>query len=468
MGAGKTGRVTIWRSSGLRWGVGFAAVLGSSLLLMFGLMFWRSSTLLFDTLDRSVTEQLELLSARPPDMLVFMIASRMEHGPEIVTRVGLFDAAQAPIVGDVSAIPTGLVLDGKVQPVMAPRGVEHWRAVGRLLPDGRSLVVARNADEFVEVRADLVRGAAIGIIPAILLSLGGGALVGYASERRLRRLNAIAERIIGGDLQERLPEHPGGGELDRLCIIVNRMLERLQQVVSALKGTGDNIAHDLRTPLTSLRARLERTMILAGPDTAIAIPIAKSIENVDQALSIVTALLRISEIRHTRRRSEFAGFALADVLRETAESYQPVAEEKGVVVRWSAEIPATVMGDRQLVVEAVVNLVDNAVKFTPAGGEVSIGLHGSPARPIVMVTDTGPGIAAGERWAVFRRFHRGDASRTTSGGGLGLSLVAEIMRMHEFAIVVGDNQPGCRIELLCWAGSVAAEEKQPCDTRPMA
>ena len=451
--AARVGHAAIWRSTGLRWGAGFAAILGCSLLLMFGLMFWRSSTLLFDTLDRSVTEQLELLAARPPDMLAFMIASRMNQGPEIVTRVGLFDTAQTSIVGDVARVPPGLALDGKVQAVLAPNGAEHWRAAGRKLPDGRFLVVARDAGEFLDVRADLVRGAAVGIIPAILLSLGGGVLVGYASERRLRRLNAVAERIIGGDLQERLPERDDGGELDRLCIIVNRMLERLQEVVSALKGTGDNIAHDLRTPLTSLRARLERTMASAEANSTIAISLGQSIQNVDQALSIVTALLRISEIRHTRRRSEFSAFDLADVLRETAESYQAVADETGVALTWFAERHATIVGDRQLIVEALVNVVDNAVKFTPGGGHVCIELRGSPGQPVLMVADTGPGIDVDERLAVFKPFHRGESSRTTPGSGLGLSLVAEIMRLHGYSVVIADNRPGCRIELLCWPGS---------------
>lgn len=420
---------------------------------MFGLMFWRSSALLFDTLDRSVTEQLELLAARPPGMLAFMIASRMNQGPEIVTRVGLFDAAHIPIVGDIAGIPPGLVLGGKVQPVMAPQGSEHWRAAGRRLPDGRLLVVARRADEFLDVRKDLVRGAAVGIVPAILLSLGGGALVGFASERRLRRLTAAAERIIGGDLQERLPEQSGGGELDRLCVIVNRMLERLQEVVLALQGTGDNIAHDLRTPLTALRARLERTMALVGGETEIGQSITSSVRNVDQALSIVTALLRISEIRHTQRRSEFAAFALADVLRETAESYQPVAEEKGIALSWSAEHQADIVGDRQLIVEAVVNLVDNAVKFTPEGGHIRIDLRGAPGQPVIVVADSGPGIPDADQPIVFMRLRRGDASRSTAGSGLGLSLVMEIMRLHHFAIVIGDNQPGCRVEMLCWPGS---------------
>lgn len=441
----------VWRSRGLRWGAGFAAILGCSLLLMFGLMFWRSTALLFETLDRTVTEQLQLLAARPPDMLAFMIESRMNRGPEVVTRVGLFDSTGAKLVGDITEIPSALQLNGKVQAVLAPQNpTRHWRAAGRRLPDGRTLVVARNADEILEVRADLRRGAALGIIPAILLSLTGGALVGIATERRLRRLNVIAERIIDGGLQERLPEGAGRDELDRLCAIVNRMLARLDELFGALQATGDNIAHDLRTPLTSVRARLERSLDIAGPETALGLSLRQSIRNIDQALSTVTALLRISEIRHIRRASAFAAFDLAEVVRETAEAYQPVAEEKGVLLTCSIARAATTVGDRQLMVEALVNLIDNAVKFTPEGGTVRIVLDGSPDRPRITVADTGPGIPAEARTAVFKRFYRAETSRTTPGSGLGLSLVAEILKLHGFAAVLGTDNPGCRIEVRCW------------------
>ncbi len=229
----------------------------------------RSTVLLFETLDRSVKEQLELLAAHPADLLSFMIQSRMNGGPGVVTRVGLFETGGAPIVGDVTRIPSTLKLDGRVQAVIAPENpAEHWRAAGRRLPNSRVLVVSRGADEVLEVRADLARGAVAGIIPAILLSLAGGALVGFATERRLQRLNVVAERIIAGDLQERLPEKFDGDELDRLCAIVNRILGRLEEMVGALRAAGDNIAHDLRTPLTSVRARLERLVAMAGPETA--------------------------------------------------------------------------------------------------------------------------------------------------------------------------------------------------------
>ncbi len=446
--------VELIRSRGFRWGTTFAAILGGSLLAMFVLMFWRSSYLLFDALDRSVTEQVELLAARPPDMLVFMISSRMNHRPAVVTQVGLFTPDGISIVGDVPAIPVGLDLNGSVQAVQAPASpTSQWRAAGRRLADGRLLIVAREADEILEVRADLIRGAAAGIVPAILLSLVGGVLVGIATERRLRHISAVAERVIAGELGERLPCSSGDDELDRLCAIVNRMLERFEDVATALKGVGDNIAHDLRTPLTSVRARLERSLRMVGPGSAAGASIAESITGVDRALSIVSALLRVAEIRHARRHKAFVPFDLGEVLSETAETFRPVAEEKGLAFRFPPPCRAMIIGDRDILVEAIVNLVDNAIKFTPPPGVVGLYLEGTGEHPIVQVIDSGPGIAPAERRDVFRRFFRSDASRTASGSGLGLSLVAEIVALHRFSITLGDERPGCRFELRCWPGA---------------
>lgn len=441
--------VGLWRSRGLRWGLAVAVMIGGSLMAMFGLMYWRSTALMLDTMDRSVVEQLELLSARPPDMLPFMIASRMNRHPAVVTLVGLFEPGGQPIVGDVALMPDSIVLNGQVQAVTGMPSV-HWRAAGRMLPNGRVLIVARGADEILEVRAGLIRTAVAGIVPAVLLCVGCGTLVGVATERRMRGFNAVAERIIAGDLRERLPERGAGDELDRLCTIVNRVLGQLERGVEALKGVGENIAHDLRTPLTVMRARLEHSQTLAGPDTPLGCSIGQSIEGVDQALSIVTALLRISEIQHVLRAASFEAFDLARIVQETADSYQPVAEEKGVDLTISIANTGTIVGDRQLMIEALVNLVDNAVKFTPKAGQVSLVLAGTPARPVITVCDTGPGIPIAARSAVFQRFYRADASRTTHGNGLGLSLVAAVVDLHRFSIRLGENNPGCRVELLCW------------------
>lgn len=443
-----------WRRSGFRWGVAVATLLSCSFLTMFGLIYWRSSALLFDTIDRSVVEQLDLLSARPPDLLPFMITSRLNRPPPVVTQVGLFASDRKLIVGDVTEIPDELKLDGHAYEVEAPVLPDsRWRAAGRRLPDGRILIVARSADEILEVQAGLLQYAGLAVIPAILLTLAGGAIIGVNSERRLRQVNMIAGRIITGALDERLPVRSRGDELDRLCEIFNRILARLQTGIDALTYVGENIAHDLRTPLTATRARLERSLSIAGPNTPLVDLLDQSLHGIDKTLSIVTALLRISDIQHGNRAAAFQCFDLREIIQETADSYQPLAEDKGIALDLSINLPAVISGDRQLIVEAVVNLLDNAIKFTPPNGRVSISLAGQSSRPILTVADTGIGIPFEQRQAVFNRFHRLDDSRTTPGTGLGLSLVAAILQLHRFKLKLEDNHPGCRMIISCWPGS---------------
>ena len=437
----------LWGSRSFRWGAAVAGVLCVGLAGIFDLVYWHTSHLLIQNLDRSVLEQLSLLAARPPDLLPFMITSRMNGSPSIVTRVGLFGPDRTRIVGDIDEIPAGLTLDRQVRSVLAPGDpAVHWRASGGVLPGDRILIVAREEDQILDVQNSLIRAALLTILPTILVCLGCGVIVGIATERRLRQINEIAIRIISGHLNERLPERAHGDELDRLCAIVNRMLDRLEEGIDALQAVGENIAHDLRTPLTSLRARLERMSEASDPAAAVRL----SVEGVDKALSIVTALLRISDIEHGKRAAGFAAVDLSELLFETAEAWRPVAEENGITFHCAASISVEIFGDRQLLIEAVVNLIDNALKFTPAGGQVSIAMEGTADRPIVIVSDNGPGIPVDARSSVFQRFYRGAASRSTGGSGLGLSMVAAVVRLHRFRIALSDNGPGCRFTLFCW------------------
>jgi signal transduction histidine kinase len=443
-------RAPLWRRSGPRWGIAVALLLSGSLLAMGALMYWRTSTMLFDSIDQSVVEQLELLGARPPDLLPFMITSRLQRHPPVLTQVGLFGADHALIVGDVEEIPDELVLDGKAHDVRAPLPNLHWRAAGRRLRDGRVLVVARSADEIVDVQAGLFRDIWLILIPAILLSLAAGAVIGINSERRLRQINTVAQWIMDGDLTQRLPVGPRGDELDRLCMIVNRILVRLQRGVEALSSVGENIAHDLRTPLTSVRTRIERSRDMSEAGTPLEQTLEQSLKGIDQALSIVTALLRIANIQHGTRASAFRELDLADVVIETAEIFSPVAEAKSITLKTFASEPRRIIGDRELLTEALVNLVDNAIKFTPENGIVEIGLTGTAQGPVLTVVDTGIGIPREHQRAVFSKFYRIEESRTTPGTGLGLSLVAAIAELHQFDLSIADGSSGCRVTMECW------------------
>jgi PAS domain S-box-containing protein len=222
----------------------------------------------------------------------------------------------------------------------------------------------------------------------------------------------------------------------------------LEEALQEAKVVGDNIAHDLRTPLTRVRLRLERGREHAATLEELRAVADQAIAGLDHSLTTITALLRITEIEHTRRREGFSDVQLASLLREAGDLYEPIAENKGVILRIDAPDGAVVDGDRDLLFEAVANLVDNAVKFTPEGGSVDLALLDQEGETVIRVSDTGPGISEAEREAVTQRFYRSDKSRNTKGLGLGLSMVAAIIKLHSFRLTISAG-PGCTAEIVC-------------------
>src|SRR6202166_2016920 len=223
---------------------------------------------------------------------------------------------------------------------------------------------------------------------------------------------------------------------------------QLEEALQEAKVVGDNIAHDLRTPLTRVRIRLERGREHASTLEELRAVSDQAIAGLDQSLTTITALLRITEIEHSRRREGFSEVQLAPLLREVGDLYNPIAENKGVTLRVEAPDGAAVRGDRDLLFEAVANLVDNAVKFTPQGGRVEIALLCQEGETVIRVSDSGPGISETEREAVTQRFYRSDKSRNTKGLGLGLSMVAAIIKLHGFRFSISAG-PGCTAEISC-------------------
>ncbi len=263
-------------------------------------------------------------------------------------------------------------------------------------------------------------------------------------------MNRQVQLVVGGELKERLPIGGHDDPLNRLARIVNGMLDQIERLIGELSSVGDDIAHDLRTPLTRVRAILERGRDNARTLQDLSATTDRAIAGLDQSLAIITALLRIAEINHSRRHAGMATVQLAEILRAVHELYHPIAEDKGVSLLLDLTEAASVSGDHDLLLEAVANLVDNAVKFTPSHGSVALRLLRRPEGPVVRVEDTGPGIGDAEREAVFTRFYRSDRSRHEAGVGLGLNLVAAIVKLHGFSLAIVDG-PGCRIEIACRA-----------------
>jgi signal transduction histidine kinase len=219
-------------------------------------------------------------------------------------------------------------------------------------------------------------------------------------------------------------------------------------MIHALAGVGNDIAHDLRTPLTRARLTLERGRTNATTVEQLQTVVDKAIANIDQSLTIITALLRLAEIENSRRSAAFGTVALHEILCEVCDIYEPIAENKNIDLRVEVRHQLSVRGDRDLLFEAVANLVDNAIKFTPEGGKVEIELLRGDHETIVRVTDTGCGISAQEHEAVLRRFYRSDKIRNTPGVGLGLNLVAAIVKLHGFRLAIHSGRGG-RLEIIC-------------------
>jgi len=441
------------RTTTFRWTLAVAGAFALYIVVLFAAVYWRTEQYLTARSDAVVTLQAQTFAAATPERRSDAIGEFLRQDPRMVQYAGLFTAEGRRIVGNLEALPGDLQIDGPAQQSLlrvGPGGSETTivRAIAARLSDGSVLVIGRNVDEVEEI-AEIVGGAlAVGLLPALCLSIAAGALLSIRAQKRVEEVNLRARRIVAGDLRQRLPTRGVDDPFDKLAMIVNGMLERIEALIHEISGVGDDIAHDLRTPLTRVRVRLERGREHAATVEELRAVVDQSIASLDQSLAIITALLRIAEIEHSRRLEGFGQIPLAPLLREVGDLYDPIAEDKRVTLRVDAADEATVHGDRDLLFEAVANLVDNAIKFTPEGGRVELALVRRDDEPVIRVKDTGPGIPDDERDAVTKRFYRSDKSRGTAGLGLGLSLVAAIVKLHGFRFSIAAG-PGCLVEIAC-------------------
>ena len=265
--------------------------------------------------------------------------------------------------------------------------------------------------------------------------------------RRIESINRISRDIMSGDLSRRIPSRDTDDEFDRLAANLNAMLDRIGELMATVRSISDDIAHDLRTPLARLRISLEmaRASPRAGADYDAWID--DMIAGVDEILATFGALLQIAEVEAARPRAAHAPLDLPVVVADVAEVYAPLAAERDQHFEVLARPTEPVVGDRNLLFQALADLLDNAIKYTPVGGRIAISLDAGEPAPRIVIADSGPGIPAEAAEQVFRRLFRLEASRTTPGSGLRLSLVAAVARVHGLAIRLEDNHPGLRVIL---------------------
>jgi signal transduction histidine kinase len=349
-------------------------------------------------------------------------------------------------------VPPTLKIDNAIQSEIVDRidqtGREKQsvRMIGRSLPTGDILVIGRNVDEVRHVAGIVGWALALGLISVVSLCLTAGALLSLRARQRIAEIKQRVQLIVAGDLHERLPHRTADDPFSKLAMVVNGMLDEMETLVHSLAGVGNNIAHDLRTPLTRARLTLERGRTNAKTLEQLQTVADKTIDGLDQSLSIITAILRLAEIENSQRMAGFAKVELSDLVREVGDMYEPIAEDKGIALCIHAPQELSAHGD--LLIEAVANLVDNGVKFTPPGGQVEIRLACANGENIVRVRDTGSGTSEHECDAVLKRFYRSDRTRHASGLGLGLNLVAAITRLHGFRFTIVPGS-GCVVEIAC-------------------
>jgi hypothetical protein len=295
----------------------------------------------------------------------------------------------------------------------------------------------------------VLRALELGVIPALIVAIAAGAFVSWRAQQRVKTVHQSAERILFGALSERLPVRGTDDDFDRLARNVNLMLDEIGRLLSSVKAAGNDIAQDLRAPLARLRTRLERGKETARTAAELRDLADGATAELDRALAAITTLLRIADIEAGRRRGGAECFDLATLVEEVGQIYQPLAEEAGIGFAVDGTAGLVITADRGLMLEAIANLVQNAIKFTPPGGRIGLEAVATAEGPAVRVADSGPGIPAAARGRVFERFYRLDRSRPDDGSGLGLSLVAAIATFHGFSVTIDDAAPGSVFTILC-------------------
>jgi signal transduction histidine kinase len=395
---------------------------------------------------------------RGKDALVAAIDSRIDVQPEGDEKyILLTDASRKKIAGNLSVWPEDVPAESGTYTLPIHLDVAHVISavvVRTTLPGGYNLLVGRNLAYHHQVEHLFMLGleGSAGII--LLLGIAGGFLIRRALLSEVHRISQTTSAIVEGNLSQRLPVHGSKDEFDMLAVTVNRMLDQIEQLIQGVRNISNAIAHDLRTPLAELRARLEElSLTRPGPDRTFD-EIDTAVADVDRVIAIFNALLRLAEIDTGARRS---GFVLVDVNRimeDAAEFYQPVAEMKGMAINLHRSSHATVSGDPLLLAQAIGNLIDNAIKYAPENSTIQLELekvagNEEPDSCIgIVVSDNGPGIPDAEKPRVIERFYRSDVSRGTPGVGLGLSMVAAVAKLHGGVLQLEDNHPGLRASLI--------------------
>jgi signal transduction histidine kinase len=449
----------------------YVLLLGASVAILLGFIYWSTAGYMTRQIDATIGAEIQGLAEqyrrRGINGLSSLISERIARDPAGAGVYLLTDSDLQPVIGNLDAWPRAEPdrdgwIDFRLREERAgDDGVELREHAARAkvfrLRGGLRLLVGRDVRELTATRRLIQDALGWGLAITAALALLGGWLLSAGVVRRLEGINQVSREIMEGDLSRRVPTNGSDDELDRLAVNLNRMLERIETLMASVRQVSDNIAHDLRTPLSRLHTKLAELRD-AGLSDALAVRVEAAMSDAEELLGAFSALLRIARVESGSRRAAFADLDLSPLLLNVAELYEPLATDRlqalevlppapGDAGEGAARGRLQVHGDRDLLFQAIANLLDNAIKYTPPGGRIRLDAERRGASVVVRVSDSGPGIPAALRDKVLQRFYRVDQSRSAPGHGLGLSLVRAVAQLHGAELELEDAAPGLRVTL---------------------
>jgi signal transduction histidine kinase len=456
------------RSSTFRLALIWIAIFGTAVAALLGYVHWSTASYLRSQSDQAIVTELAVLREAYDnggrDRLSATIAQRIADGHFEDGVYLLVDPSDAPLAGNLAAWPASL------------KGADGWgnfsapnwkagaaqppslRATFETLTDGSRLLVGTDVRELDQLAGNI--NTALVLTALLIFAVAGAAsvMITRRTVGRIESINATSRAIMQSGLSERIPLRGTRDEWDELATNLNSMLERIETLMAEVKQFTDNVAHELRTPITRMRGRLEKAHNSLRDGDAHKSMIGDTMADLESVLRIFSSLTRISQIEASDRTAAFRTVNLAEIVHEVVELYDAAAEEKGGQIDTVGDQRVLITGDRDLLFDAVANLVDNAIKHGREAGRVAVEVRDSDAGASIAVSDQGPGIPGDEIRNVFKRFYRLERSRQTPGNGLGLSLVAAVARLHGAQIETLDNAPGLTVRLWFPASARAGVE----------
>jgi signal transduction histidine kinase len=458
------------RSSTFRAALFLIAIFGAIVIALLWFVYSSTVSYILARSDRAIESDRALLLAEyrsaGRDGLIVMI-NKFIADKRLEDRVILLvDSSYAIMAGNLGSWPAALVGSaGRASFEATKQGLGTLDrpllgATFETLPDGSHLLVGKDVSDQVLVTKRIYLSLALFILLMFVLAVVTGIAVTRRTVGRIETINATSRAIMQRGLGERVPLHGSQDEWDQLAENLNSMLDRIEVLMGEVKQATDNVAHDLRTPLTRMRGRLEKAYIGQRDSEADRSLIADTMADLDDVLRMFSSLTRISQIEISTRTMAFRSVDLVEVSQAVVELFDAAAEDKNIDLQVIEHGPVRITGDRDLLFDAVANIVDNAIKHGYENGQVRVELRQDAVCALISVSDDGPGIPAEEHQKIFKRFYRLERNRRTPGNGLGLSLVAAVARLHEANIKLSDLTPGLKVELqLPFAGGSRRKEE---------